>query len=455
MLQAHARLWWDRTVRFAAGSAGTVVSAVAGALRNKWIALHLETAGIGVVAQVVSAQVWVGTIVGLGLGLPVTRAVGAALGARDEAGARAVTWTAFSLVAAAVIPASLLFVVFAGPISTLLFGTAEHAGLVRIATLGLAGVGVFNVAQGLCAGRSDVRSPLLFALVGAGAATLLTFALVPRFGLAGAVWAAAALYPAGVGGMLWLHVRRYPDSLCPRPTRLLDRAEARRLAGVAGMTLALPVIDLGVLLILRTHFLRANGVSANGLLLAALAVSQQVGALFYAYLASYALGRIASAGAVGGPSAIRDYTRRQWTPLVAAAVLVVAAAMIGAWPLLHLLYSDRFAAAREMMGYTLVGEFGRVCVQAAAVGSLALGGGRLWFRIGLVQPLSLAAAYAFFAAAGAGPLSLPRAYAASGVVTFLVGAWMMSHAGSGLRPRDLLLAAGGLLALLAIRPLVG
>ncbi|HET9952526.1 MAG TPA: lipid II flippase MurJ [Candidatus Eisenbacteria bacterium] len=455
MRGATVGLWRDRFVRFAAGSSGTVVSALAGAIRNKWLALHLEAAGIGILAQAFSAQVWIGTLVGLGLGLPVTRAVGAALGRNDAEAARRAPWTAFTIVAAVALPVSALVILLADPISAFLFGTTAHAVLVRISALGLTGIGVFNVAQGLVAGRSDLRASIAFALIGAGVATLLTLLLVPRFGLPGAGLAAAVLYPAGVAGMLWVHLRRHPEALRPRPARFFDRPEASALARFAGVTLALPAIDLGTLLILRTHVLRSNGATANGLLQAALAVSQQVGALFYAYLLSYALGKVTTAGAAGGAAAVRDYTRRQWTPIVAAAAIVFAGALLGAWPLLHLLYSDRFAGARTMMGYTLVGEFGRVCFQAAALGALAIGGGRLWFRVGLVQPLALAAAYAGFVATGSGPLSLPRAYAVSGAVTFAAGAWMMARAGAGLRARDLAWCAAGFLALLALRPLAG
>lgn len=455
MRGATLGLWRDRLLRFAAGSTGTVVSALAGAIRNKWLALHLETAGIGILAQAFSAQVWIGTLAGLGLGLPVTRAVGDALGRNDAEAARRAPWTAFAMVAAVAVPVSALVVLLADPISAFLFGTTEHAVLVRISALGITGIGLFQVAQGLVAGRSDLRASLAFATIGAGVATLLTLLLVPRFGLTGGGLAAALLYPAGLAGMLWIHLRRHPEALRPRPARLFERAEASALARVAGVTLALPVIDLGILLILRTHVLRTHGPAANGLLQAALAVSQQVGALFYAYLVSYALGKVTAAGASGGAAAVRDYTRRQWAPIVAAAAVVFAAALLGSWPLLHLLYSDRFAGARTMMGYTLLGEFGRVCLQAAAIGSLALGGARLWFRIGLVQPLALAGAYAVFAATGSGALSLPRAYAVSGAVTFAAAAWMMARAGAGLRARDLAWCAVGFLLLLALRPLAG
>lgn len=447
MPSPNVSLWRDRLARFAAGAGGTTVSAVAGVLRNKWLATHLETTGLGIVSQVVASQAWFGAVIGLGLGLPVTRAVAAAAARGDDAAARRTVATAFALVSAAALPAALLVLAFAEPISTLLLGTPEHAALVRVSVFGLIGVGLYGVAQGLCAGRSDVRAPIAFSLGGAGAATLLTFALVPRFGLIGAAIAAAVLYPVGVAVMLWIHARRHPEALGPRPVPFFDRREAAALLGVAGAALALPVLDQGVLLALRAHVVREHGASTNGLLQAALALSQQVGALFYAYLASYALGKISGAGSAVG---IQAYTRKQWVPLVGAAALALAFAMVAAAPLLHLLYSSRFDPARVMMSYTLVGEFGRVCLQATALGSLPLAGAGLWFRIGILQPVTLAVCYAGFVAAGSGPLSLPRAYATAAAVTFAASAWMMARAGVSLGARNLAVAGAGYIFLLAL-----
>jgi Na+-driven multidrug efflux pump len=452
MRSDRVRLWRDRLLRFGAGAGGTAILAAGGVVRNKWLAMHLEAAGIGVVAQVAAGQAWLGALVGLGLGLPVTRAIGAAFAARDEGRSRRVVWSALLLVGLAAIPTAALGALFAAPISLALLGTPAHAGLVRISMLGVVGTGAFWIVQAMCAGRSDVRSPLAFAAGATIVATLVTFSLVPRFGLFGAVFGAALLYPAGVAAMFAIHRRAHRGAFTPLPRPLFDRAEAKALLSVSGAALLLPLVDQGTLLALRAHYLRVNGIAANGLLQAALALSQQVGSVFYAYLASYAFGKISGAG---GPEGIQTYTRRQWPPLIGLAALAIAVAMIAAAPLLHLLYSSRFDAARPMMAATLLGEFGRVCLQAAAIGSLPLGGARLWAAIGLTQPLSLAGAYAVFARAGAGTMSLPRAYAVAGVVTFVVAAVLMARSGVSLRRRDLALAAAAYAALGLIAGLSG
>jgi O-antigen/teichoic acid export membrane protein len=442
-------LWRDRALRFLAGASGTILIALFGAARNKWLATYLDTAGVGIVSQIAAGQGWLGTLVGLGLGLPVTRAVAARSAAGDDAGARRAAWTGFSLAAPAAVFVGTLGLWLAPQLSTALLGTPDHATLVRVSMLGVIGIGLYQVIQGMAAGRSDVRAPLALALGGVAVTALLTFVLVPRFGLVGAVVATSLLYPAACVTLLAIHRRRYPQALTPRPRPIFDSREARALLSVSGAALLLPLADQGTLLALRAHFLRLHGVSANGLLQAALALSQQVGALFYAYLASYAFGMISGAGGARGAAGIADYTRRQWTPLVLFAALTFAIAIVGASPLLHLLYSSRFDPARRMMACALFGEFGRVCLQAAALGALPLGGSGLWLRIGLVQPVSLAAGYAVFTAAGTGELALPLAYAAAGVVTFAAGAVMMARAGVFLGPRRLMIA-GACYAALAV-----
>jgi hypothetical protein len=249
--------------------------------------------------------------------------------------------------------------------------------------------------------------------------------------------------------MLWIHAPHHATAIDPRPVPLLAAAwrEAGPLLRVAGAALALSLIDLGTMVALRAHYLRVNGVETNGLLQAALALSQQVGSLFYAYLASYAFGKINAVAAAEGVAGVRAYTRRQWTPLMGLAVVAVGLAVVTASPLLHIFYSSRFDAARPLMAFALFGEMGRVATQAAALGSLAVGGTGLWFAIGITQPITLAAAYWWFARADAGAASLPLAYATAGWITLAVALLLLSRKGVTLHGRGLVLAAFAFAAL--------
>ncbi len=426
------------------GASATLVSAITGVLRNKWFAQHLQASGIGVLAQVVSCQTWLGTAAGMGLGIPVARLVGAATAAQDPAAARRTVWAAFSLV---LLSGSLVIafgLVCAEGISRALLGTPDYATLIRISMIGAAGIALQQALQGVFAGRSDLRAPLTFAFAGGAVSLAASFLLVPRWGLRGAALAAAILFPVGCAGALLLRRGEYLPLMSPRPKPALTSDLARSLLTVAAAGLVSALVEQGTFLALRSHYVRVNGVEANGYLQAGLAISQQVGALFYAYLSSYAFGKISG---VSGVEATRDYTRKHWTPVMLLAAAAFLVTRLGAGPLLRLLYSHRFDPAQPLMAWTLVGEYGRVGLVLWALGALPLGGARLWFPLTLLISVSVAISYAILTAAGAGLMSLPVAYAAAGLVSVLVGGVIMSRRGVTLGARDLLVFAMGAAAL--------
>lgn len=441
-------LWKDRSLRFAMGSSATVSSALLGIVRNKWLATHLHTVGLGVLAQTTSAQAWLGTLAGMGLNLPVARAVGAAKGAGDEAATRRTIWTALSLIGLGSFTVAAIGIFLARSISAGLLGSPDHANLVRIAAVGAAGTAFSGVLYGFIQGRSDLKAGLTLALSGGIVAVLVTLALVPRWGVAGGAIGIAMLAPAGIAGVLILHRRDYARTLVPVPRPRLDWVLARSILGVGAAALALSLVDLGTMVTVRSHYLSVHGIAANGLLQAALALSQQVGTLFYAYLSNYAFGKVSAAG---GAAEIRVYTRRHWRPLILLAWLTFALAMVASSPLLHLLYSSRFDPARPLMAWTLWGEFCRVGMNTWAVGALPVGGARLWLPIGLAPSVGLAISYAILSHSPLGPMSLPLAYAGAGLFSLCFGGIAMSRAGVtlGLRDAALMIVCAAALAALA------
>lgn len=439
--------WKDRTLRLAHAGGASVVGALGGVIRNKWLALHLDTAGLGVLGQVFSFQTWLATATGAGLGLPVAQAVGAAIARGDTAAVRRTLSTALAVLATSALGVAVIGLALAPAISTALLGTAEHAGLVRISMIAMAGLSFQGTIQGLFAGYSDVRATFVYALLGNLAVVALVLLLVPRFGLAGAVWSMAAFWPVAILGTLALSRHTYTEAFAPAPAPRFDPAEGRSMLKVAAAALMLALLDQGTLLALRSHYVRIEGLDANGLLQSALALSQQLGAVFYGYLGGYAFGRISGAAGVDG---IAAYTRRQFGPLVGIAALAFVVAAAAAGPLLHLLYSARFDAARPMVGVMMLGDFAKVALLTWALGALPLGGVRLWFPIGVSWPVGMVASYLAARAAGAHALSLPIAYGGAGLFSLTCAALMMSGRGVTLRGRDLAILAAGLAALGAV-----
>jgi len=445
MRGARFALWRNRSLRFLLGASSTLLNGLTGILRNKWFAHHLEASGIGILAQVVASQAWLGTAAGMGLGLPVARAVGAATASGDQAAARRTVWAAFALLAISGSMVIALGLLFAAPMSMALLGTDAYATLIRVSMVGVLGIALQGTLVGIFAGRSDLKAPLTFALVGGLVSVTATLLLVPRWGLTGAALAVAILFPAGCVGALLIHRREYGPLVTAPSKPVLTAGLARSLLTVAGAGLSAALVEQGTFLALRSHYVRSNGVEANGYLQAGLAISQQVGSLFYAYLTSYAFGKISG---LTGVEATRDYTRKHWAPIMLLAAAALILTRLGAAPLLHLLYSHRFDPAQPLMAWALVGEFGRIGLVLWTLGALPMGGARLWFPITLLISALVAVAYAIFAASGAGPLSLPKAYATAGLAAACIGGMIMSRRGVTLSARDVLVFAGGAAALL-------
>jgi O-antigen/teichoic acid export membrane protein len=447
MSTTDAALWRRRFLRFAIGGSAPLAGGVLGILRNKWLAVHLEAAGLGVLAQVIAGQNWLGAVCGLGMGVSLARVIGSATAKDDEDAIRRATSTASTLIGLCSLAICAAGLIAAPAISRALLGTDVHATLVRISLLGVIGFAAQGLAQGVFAGRSDVRAPLTLAVVGGMVALLATLVLVPRFGLAGGALGSALLFPVGVAGAFAIHRRGYARLFSPRPRPRIDSATARGLLAVGSAALGLSLADQGTMIALRSHYLRANGIEANGLLQSAVALAQQFGGLFYAYLTGYAFGKISGERDAAGVAA---YTRRHWIPFMLLAATASAIAITATTPLLHLFYSSRFDPARPMLAWMLFGEYARIGAQVWALGALPLGGVALWLPIGFSSTAALAVSYVAWTRAGAGALSLPLAYATGNLAALLFAALWMARRGVRLGVVHALVtlaAIGGLFAL--------
>src|SRR5262245_25542106 len=163
MPASRIALWKGRALRLWLTAAASAVGALGGIARNKWLALHLDPTGFGVLGQVVAGQTWLGTFTGLGLGVPVTQAIGAAAARDDTPAVRRVISTALITIATCALAVAALGLVFAPWIALALLGSSEHAGLVRISMLAVMGLAFQGTIQGIFAGYSDVRPTFTYA----------------------------------------------------------------------------------------------------------------------------------------------------------------------------------------------------------------------------------------------------------------------------------------------------
>lgn len=446
-MSSRALEWMRRGGRMGLSGFTSVLGALGGVARNKIFATFLDTTGVGQLAQILSGQNWLGTFTTGGLALPVSHAIATARGANDEPAVRRVVWTALVAVGSTALAVCALAILLAPALSTALLGSPEFAPLVRLSTLGVAGLSLQMILQGIYAGFSDVKATFTYALAGNLVATALVLALVPRFGLAGAVLGVASFFPVAILTSLFVHRRRYRAAFSPAPSPRFHGPTLRSMLQIAFASLLLALLDQGTLVSIRAHVVRAHGASANGLLQAAIGLAQQAGAPFYAYLGGYAFGRVSG---LSGLEAVRDYTRRQWRLTTAVAALACGGGAVLAGPLLHVLYSDRFTGAAGPLAWTLVGEYSKIAMQAWVIGAISIGGVALWLPTGLVYTATMLVTYAVASAFGAGAYALPFAYAAAGFGGFAFTGVTLSRRGVTLAGRDLAWFAGTLAALVAL-----
>ena len=117
MPTVDARLWLDRLNRLFLSAGTPILSGLASVIRNKWLAVHLDVGGIGVLAQVVSGFTWLGLLSGLGMALPLSRSVAESSSRGDDVATRRSVWTALSMVAIVAFGAIVVCVLTAEAVS--------------------------------------------------------------------------------------------------------------------------------------------------------------------------------------------------------------------------------------------------------------------------------------------------------------------------------------------------
>src|SRR5262249_5233166 len=124
---SRRELWAMRWLRFGQSAGAAAAITLAGIARTKWLAQHLEAAGVGVIGQVFAGQAWLGVAAGLGLAVPLTRAVGAARGRGDRDGQWRAVWAALGLVTIAAGAIAAVGLLAAPWLSAALLGSPAHA----------------------------------------------------------------------------------------------------------------------------------------------------------------------------------------------------------------------------------------------------------------------------------------------------------------------------------------
>lgn len=153
------------------------------------------------------------------------------------------------------LPATVGMAVLAGPAYRLIFNTSEGADLFGILALAALPIMLQQVSAGVQQGLGRVGAPLAGLGLGMAVKVVLTLALVPRLGPAGAAWATAAGFGIAAACNL-LSVRRRLGAVLPGAGAWVRPAAAAAVMGLAVygldllMAVALPRNVATVLLVL-------------------------------------------------------------------------------------------------------------------------------------------------------------------------------------------------------------
>jgi len=190
---------------------------------------------------------------------------------------------------------------------------------------------------------APISRSLAFSAVGAwSVAATLTSSLAPTRRRGARV---SLLFPLGCLGAILLR-RRSTPALDPATGEGADRGMPRSSDG-RELGLVAALVKQAFFLTIRSHYVRTFGIEATASC-SRLAISQQVGSLFYAYSRAT---RSEDQRLVARRARATTHATLERIMLLAAAALLVTS--LGASPLLRLLYSHRFDPRQPLIAWRL------------------------------------------------------------------------------------------------------
>ena len=322
-----------------------------GVIRTKAIAVMLGPAGFGLMGLYSSIIDLALSIASLGIGSSGVRQIAESVASGNDARiARTVIVLRRTSVILGLLGA-VLVVVFSGPLSTLTFGSDQHAG--AVALLGLA---VFfrsvSTGQGaLIQGMRRIRDLAVIGVMGAFLGALISIILVYFLGERGV---APSLIGAAAMGLVisWWYSRKVKISY-PAMTRTEVRQEAASLLKLGFAFMISGVLMMAAAYAVRAIVLRLDGLEAAGFYSAAWTLGglyvgiilQAMGADFYPRLVGVAEDH---------PQCNRLVNEQTQVSLLLAAPGVIATITFA--PLvIALFYSAKFAEAVEILRWICLG----------------------------------------------------------------------------------------------------
>lgn len=374
-------------------------------LSVKITSVFLGPAGIGLLGQLQNFIAISQGVLVSGLATSVVRRTAES---RDEPAARArVLSTTMRLVVMVGLPVALLVALASGWLARELLHDAEMRGPVLlfalVSVLGMLGLLVTAAANG----ARDYHS-MTYSQIGAGAVSLVVFALLcPTWGVLGGL-IAGAIFPATNALVAWLCARGR-DWWPARPmSHGFSKEEARAAMTFVPMaairSLSTPLVQI----VLRDTLARQSGMAAVGLLHGVIRLSDIYITIATSVFGMYFLPRFAEVKRV---AEIKRELKKGVLTVLTAVTLLSVVIYLARDLIVHAVFTPQFYAMRDLFGWQMAGNVLKVSswflshLMVAKTNPLALVGfevfiGLLWWASGvaLVErngAIGAAQAYAF------------------------------------------------------------
>lgn len=356
-LSAQDRSRYRESLRSSAIVGGSsAINMLIGLVRTKVMAMLLGPAGVGLIGALTSIVDLARTLAELGINNSGVRQIAESVGTGDTARI-ARTATVLRRVALALgLLGGLLLAAMAVPVSTVTFGDQRFTWAVAFLGLALFFRLVADAQAALLQGMRRIGDLARINVYSALASTLLAIACVFWLGENGIVLGLVGGAAASLA-VSWGYSRRARISAVTVPRdELLREARALLRLGLAFMTSAL--LTVGAAYIVRLILIRGDGLEGAGLYQAAWAV----GSLFVSFVLQ-AMGtdfypRLVAA-ASNDTECNRLVNEQAMVSLLMAGMGVVATLTLAPW-VVTLLYSEKFAAATELLRWICLGMALRV-----------------------------------------------------------------------------------------------
>lgn len=328
----------------------TAVRMAANLIVIKVMAVVLGTEGMGLVGQFMSVVAVMTAIGGGGIALGVTRHV-SQQGIDGPEGAPYLRAAAFIWIGSGVLFAATL-AILAPHLSSLLLGTASHAGIFRAVAACQFVIGAGNILSAVINGRHDVRGLAAIQTLTAVLGAVITTALVLAGGLAGAMW---GLLLAPCLGTLLGAMRVWRKGYLPAgwTTATAGLRHYRELLKYAAMLLVtvctMPIAQI----VLRSWQAEALGWEQAGIWQGLVKLSDAWLQFAMLVLSSWYFPRLSRVA-----SHAELHSEFRTTFIATFAAMIPAAALIWTFkaPLVTLLFSPEFQPMTELLAAQLCGD---------------------------------------------------------------------------------------------------